>query len=138
MAKKVKKKRKNGRKKGACGEREAAALLSKYNLPDGTPVVAKRMARSGLSTPDLEHNINDVHFEVKRDEAIDIGTSMLLNACLQADRYGLAKGMRYSYVLWRRNGGRWRISYIKSNGLVWTTGAHDMLTKMGMRLRDAS
>ncbi len=134
----TKKKRTNSRAKGANGEREAAKFLSQYNLPDGTPVVARRMARNGQKgQADLEHNIGDVHFEVKRNEDIDIGTRPLRHACLQAIQDPDAKGLRYPYVLWRRNGGKWRISYIKSNGLVWTTSAHDFLTTV-LRMRLAT
>lgn len=105
----TKKKRTNSRAKGANGEREAAKFLRQYNLPDGTPVVARRMARNGQKgAADIEHNIPGVHFEVKRREGMDVGTKALEDACHQAARYGVTA--QHCLVLWRNNRSRWRIS----------------------------
>lgn len=128
-----KKPRKNGRRKGACGEREAAAFLSRYLLPDGTPVVAKRMARNGQKGPaDLEHNIPGVHFEVKRREAIDIGTKALLEALLQSCADGDPMGdSKKCVVLWRPGRRPWRITeYVGYGGrsCLATYDAHEWLS----------
>lgn len=125
----TKKKRTNSRAKGANGEREAAKFLSQYNLPDGTPVVARRMARNGQKgQADLEHNIPDVHLEVKRNEDIDIGTVALYKALQQATD-DAPRGVSVG-VLWRRNGSRWRISGTfsrKHPALVCTADAHEFM-----------
>ena len=59
------KKRKNSRAKGCRGEREFAALLKSYGLE------ARRGQQfsGGGDSPDVVHNLTDVHFEVKRVQA---------------------------------------------------------------------
>lgn len=136
-------KRKNGRQKGACGEREAAKFLSKYNLPNGTPVVAKRMARNGQKgQADLEHNIPDLHIEVKRNEKIDVGTAMLSKAMQQAWDDSEAAHGQEPVVMWRRNGGGWRISAYHVGQVCTieaTYEAHEYLVgEHDLYLRDAT
>lgn len=129
-------KRKNGRVKGARGELEAAKFSSRYNLPDGTPVVAKRMARNGQKgAADLEHNIPGVHFEVKRREGMDVGTKALHEAIWQCEKDAPVNDR--PLVLWRRNLRRWCISTLMGNGVIATYDAHEYFTRqLGLRLRD--
>lgn len=137
----TKKKRTNSRAKGANGEREAAKFLSQYNLPDGTPVVARRMARNGQKgQADLEHNIPGVHFEVKRREGMDVGTRALEDAMEQAILD--TSGCREPLVLWRRSRGKWRITDRVYNdfgfdGELGTFDAHEYLCGV-LRMRLAT
>ncbi len=129
----TKKKRTNSRAKGANGEREAAKFLSQYNLPDGTPVVARRMARNGQKgQADLEHNIPGLHIEVKRNEDIDVGTQALDRALQQGWDDSEARLGHEPVVLWRRNGSRWRItSYTDTiNSILATYDAHEYLVSV--------
>ena len=92
-------KRKNSRAKGARGEREAAAYLTKLGFP------AERNARNGLSTDDLViPSLPGVHIEVKRSEAIGLGTKALRDAIAQAESNA---GARRAFVLWKNNGCPW-------------------------------
>ena len=63
----------NAKVKGAVGEREVRDLLLKYLLPSGDPVQAKRGCQhsGGADSPDVAHNIPNLHIEVKRCEKMN-------------------------------------------------------------------
>lgn len=68
---------KTGRKskrKGAAGEREAAACIQKY-FP-GSSCHRGRQYHGGPGTPDVVTNIEGLHLEIKRTESLSIYTAM--------------------------------------------------------------
>jgi hypothetical protein len=84
------------RRKGASGEREAAAEINRL-FPG---VAASRSARNGVDqAEDIAHGITGVHLEVKRCETLS-----LYSAMKQAD--DAAKG-KIPVVLHRRNNHNW-------------------------------
>ena len=91
------KKRKNSRQKGATGEREFASLLKTHG------VLARRGQQfsGGGDSPDVVHNLTNVHFEVKRVE----GSKQLYNWLEQAKRD--RKGHALPIVAHRRNNEEW-------------------------------
>lgn len=103
----------NSRAKGARVEREAAAFLTSIGFP------AERNARNGKSADDIVcKSLPGVHFEVKGNEAIDIGTALLDDACIQAcqDSNG-----RFPVVLWKRSRRGWRLTFVCSKHAHWAT-----------------
>lgn len=100
------------RSKGARGEREAAAFLNSLGF------TAERNGRNGYSADDLiVKELPNVHIEVKRDESIDVGTVALSEALSQA---GSNAGGRVAVVLWRKNRGGWRLTYLGEHGFSVT------------------
>ena len=83
------------RSKGARGEREAAALLSKLLE---TPVTRTRQFKGSPGSPDLE-GVAGLHLEVKRTERLS-----LYDALAQAER---GAGENRPLVLHKRNRNRW-------------------------------
>jgi hypothetical protein len=94
---------KNSRRKGAQGERLAAAYLASL----GFPARRGQQFRGGGDSPDVICDLA-IHLEVKRVETMDVGTKLLDDACIQAARD--ASGKPWA-VLWRRNRGAWRLTY---------------------------
>jgi Holliday junction resolvase len=84
------------RRKGASGEREAAAEINRL-FPG---VAASRSARNGVDqAEDIHHGITGVHLEVKRTETLS-----LYEAMKQAK---VAAGGKIPVILHRRNGKEW-------------------------------
>lgn len=84
------------RRKGASGEREAAAEINRL-FPG---VAASRSARNGVDqAEDIHHGITGVHLEVKRTETLS-----LYEAMKQAK---IAAGGKIPVILHRRNGKEW-------------------------------
>jgi len=91
-------------RKGAVGEREISSLLNQYKLPSGEPVVAKRGCQhaGGMDTPDVTHNIKNLHLEVKRCESMS--PSKARESLAQASRDA---GTNLPVVVWRSNRTDW-------------------------------
>jgi Holliday junction resolvase len=84
------------RRKGAGGEREAAAEINRL-FPG---CAASRSARNGVDqAEDIHHGITGVHLEVKRTETLS-----LYEAMRQAK---VAAGGKIPVILHRRNGKEW-------------------------------
>lgn len=89
------KKKINGNQKGKAGEREAAALLKQY----GFEARRGQQFSGGGDSPDVVHNIPNVHIEVKRTETLSIYKAM------EQAREDCAG--KVPVVLHRRNGKEW-------------------------------
>ncbi len=86
---------KKSRNKGARGEREFAEVLRGYGFE------GERSARNGKTDEDVQHNIDGVHFEVKRVERLTIDKWVQ-----QAERD--ANQGETPIVVYRKNGDKWR------------------------------
>lgn len=104
----------NGKRKGKDGELEAVKLLKELGFPD-----AKRTVQyNGLGKGDVEcpESLPNVHIEVKRDKALDIGNKLWWDAIVQADTDA---GDKEWCVLWRKDGGKlWRLTFSGVYGVV--------------------
>ena len=76
----------HAKNKGALGERQVRDILNNYKLPSGEPVKAKRGCQhsGGTDSPDVEHNISNLHLEIKRTESMNPAKARL--ALLQAKK----------------------------------------------------
>jgi len=94
------------KRKGAVGEREVRDRLNQYKLPSGEPVVAKRGCQhaGGMDTPDVTHNIKNLHLEVKRCESKSMSPAKARDALAQASRDA---GSNLPVVVWRSNRTDW-------------------------------
>ena len=94
----------HSKRKGASGERDVAKQLNQYKLPDGEPVVAKRGCQhaGGMDSPDVTHNIQNLHLEVKRCETMS--PSKARESLAQAKRDA---GTNLPVVVWRSNRTDW-------------------------------
>ena len=94
----------NPMRKGANAEREIASHLNNFKLPGGDPVVAKRGCQhaGGVDTPDVKHNIPNVHLEIKRCEKMS--PSKARESLLQSARDA---GSNLPVVVWRSNRTEW-------------------------------
>ena len=96
----------NSRRKGAHSEREFSRALRGYELPDGTPVEARRgcqySGRPDGSSPDCVHNIEGIAFEIKRIEKF---TPTLVYAAV--DQCRADAGDKTPVVAWRTNRREW-------------------------------
>ncbi len=88
----------NSRDKGARGEREFAAFLRSK----GWEAKRGQQHAGGTDSPDVIHNVPDVHFEIKRDEALRLHAAMA-----QAQR---DCGDKVPVVAHRRNRGEWLVT----------------------------
>ncbi len=86
---------KMSREKGKRGEREVAALLKEY----GFEARRGQQFRGGADSPDVVHNIPNVHIEVKLREKLSLYPT--LEQALSETFDG------YPVVFHRRNGKRW-------------------------------
>ena len=94
----------HAKNKGASGERQVRDVLNSYKLPSGEPVEAKRGCQhsGGTDSPDVEHNIPNLHLEVKRTEK--------MNPAKARDALNPAKkdsGQNLPVVVWRSNRTDW-------------------------------
>lgn len=109
------KKRINSRQKGKRIEREACKFLASIGFP-GFQRTAQNCGKSGdaadVRPTDPAHPLAHIHFEIKGDESIDVGTKALSDACAQAKRD--ASGRKW-FVLWKRKRSGWRMSFVGYN-----------------------
>lgn len=114
----------NGKHKGKTGELEAVKLLKELGFPD-----AKRTQQyNGLGKGDVEcpESLPNVHIEVKRDKALDIGNKLWNDAILQSCKD--SEGLEWC-VLWRKDGGKlWRLTFV---------GVYDIVTVDHSRIKAA-
>ena len=111
------------RDKGKRGEREAARWLR-----DTFGLEAERNAQQykggGAANADvLCPALPCVHFEVKRNEAMQVGTDLLEKAMRQAEKDA---GDRMPLVLWRRNRMRWQAT-MRVHGICATFDAEQLV-----------
>ena len=94
----------NSKSKGSVGEREVAQKMSTYKLPNGEPVIAERGCQrvGGQDSPDVKHNIPNVHIEVKRCEKMS--PSKARESLEQSARDA---GTNLPVVVWRSNRTEW-------------------------------
>ena len=94
----------HAKNKGALGERQVRDILNNYKLPSGEPVKAKRGCQhsGGTDSPDVEHNISNLHLEIKRTESMNPAKARL--ALLQAKKDA---GENLPVVVWRSNRTDW-------------------------------
>jgi len=94
----------NSKSKGSAAEREVALKMSAYKLPSGEPVIAERGCQyaGGPDSPDVKHNIPNVHIEVKRIE--NFSPSIARKSLAQAKRDA---GTNLPVVCWRSNRTDW-------------------------------
>ena len=104
------------RRKGARIEREAAKFLTGIGFP------ATRAARNGVDGGEdiMCESLPGIRFEVKGNEAIDIGTQGLWTALVQAS---VPTGGKRGVVLWKHNRSKWRLTWAdKMTGAIVTCG----------------
>lgn len=109
----------NSRQKGKRIELQAAKFLTSIGYP------AHRTAQvrgKNDGSADLELPGNEwLHVEVKGDQSIDVGTKALERAYEQAKRDAYENTL--PVVLWRRNRGGWRMTFmVREHGTVSTIG----------------
>ena len=94
----------HAKNKGALGERQVRDILNNYKLPSGEPVKAKRGCQhsGGTDSPDVEHNIPNLHLEIKRTESMNPAKARL--ALLQAKKDA---GENLPVCVWRSNRTDW-------------------------------
>jgi hypothetical protein len=100
------KKRKNSRAKGARGEVAFAKELGYYNIN----AVRGQQKYGGMLSPDVIHNLPGVHFEVKCNEKMKVGSKLLDDALEQA--LNDTTGDIFPVVVWRRNRERWKATFL--------------------------
>ncbi len=88
----------NSRDKGARGEREFA----EYLRSKGWEAKRGQQHAGGTDSPDVIHNVPDVHFEIKRVETLQIHAAMA-----QAKR---DCGDKVPVVAHKRNRGEWLVT----------------------------
>ena len=95
------------RRKGATGEREVRDILNSYTLPNGEPVQAKRGCQhsGGHDSPDVAHNIPNLHLEVKRVEVASMSPAKMRDALAQSKRDAGEENL--PVVCWRSNRSEW-------------------------------
>ena len=93
------------RRKGAAGEREIRDLLNAHTLPNGEPVQAKRGCQhaGGHDSPDVAHNIPNLHIECKRVEVMS--PAKMRDALAQSRRDAGEDNL--PVVCWRSNRSEW-------------------------------
>ena len=103
----------NSRQKGKRGELAACELLRQFGF------TAKRGQQNagGVDSPDIIHNINGWHFEVKWVQALNVRQAMA-----QAERD--AAGVNKPCVLHKRNGEPWLVT-IKAEDFLALLGGMD-------------
>lgn len=96
----------NSRQKGKRIEREAAKFLESLGFAGARRGV---QYAGGHDSPDVVCDaLPNVHLEIKGNEAIDVGTKLLDDACIQAASD--ANGKPWA-VLWKRNRTGWRLTF---------------------------
>jgi len=115
----------NSRAKGARVEREAAKFLTSIGFP------AERNARNGKSADDIVvPSLPNVHFEVKGDRSIGVGTKALTDAVIQSRRDAVPYFTEPAFpvVLWKEHKKGWRMTYLDTRNCVEVTvgGADDI------------
>ena len=130
----------NSNAKGKRAERQLSRELRRYGLE------ARRGQQhaGGPGFPDVVHNLPRVHFEVKWNEKLDIGTALLIQAIAQAARD--APPGHLPVVAWKHRNKQWRVSYRTSLGLVEgetslaivTTTLHEFMLAQGYKLQEAA
>ena len=103
----AKKRRANGNQKGKVGEREIATLLKQY----GFEARRGQQFSGGGDSPDVVHDMEGFHIEVKRTEALSIYQAMKQ---AQDD----AHEDQMPLVFHRRNGKRWLVVIDAENFLT--------------------
>ena len=108
----------NQRQKGAVAEREVAKLLnSKWLTAEGTTVTARRGQQfsGGPDSPDVVHNIPQVHLEVTRSYKVKPGTEAMAAKLSQAERD--CPLVAIPYIVWRHDGDTsWRVTFYAKIG----------------------
>lgn len=84
------------RNKGARGELEFARLVRSFGF------TCERTGRDGRTSQDITHNVESVHFEIKRDERMSVD-AMVRQSEHDADPDEVPA------VAWRRNRRPWRV-----------------------------
>lgn len=92
----------NSREKGKRIERQAVRFLQSLGFPDARRTAQVRGKTDGCADVECPESLPHVHFEVKGDERIDLGTKALDAAWEQAFRD--AGPTDTPVLLWRRKG----------------------------------
>jgi len=98
----------NSRAKGCRGEVQFAKELGHY----GVTAIRGQQRYGGADTPDVVHDLDGVHFEVKFNEKMCVGTKILENAMEQAIQD--AGEDKTPVVAWKKSRGRWHASFLMS------------------------
>ena len=96
----------NSRSKGCRGEVELAKELGHY----GINAIRGQQRYGSAATPDVIHNLPAVHFEVKWNERIAVGSKLLENALVQAIEDCPPDKM--ACVAWKKSRGRWHATFL--------------------------
>ena len=100
------KKRVNSRAKGCRGELQFAKELGHY----GIHAVRGQQRAGGPDSPDVIHDMAGVHFEVKFNERISVGSKILEEALFQA--HGDKTMGDLAVVVWRKSRERWKVTFL--------------------------
>ena len=106
MIKRTLKRMTNSRAKGCRGEIEFAKELGFY----GINAIRGQQKYGSSTTPDVVHNLPAVHFEVKRNEKMAVGSKLLEQALEQA--LGDCAPDRMACVVWKKSRGRWQATFL--------------------------
>ncbi len=99
----------NSRAKGCRGELQFAKELGHY----GVKAVRGQQKCGSEDSPDVIHDLPDVHFEVKFNEKMAVGSRILEEAMEQAVR---DCGASTPVVAWKKSRGRWHASFLLTIG----------------------
>ena len=100
----------NSRAKGCRGELQFAKELGHY----GVHAIRGQQRYGGEDSPDVIHDLPDVHFEVKFNEKMAGGTRVLEDAMEQAIRD--AGETKTPVVAWKKSRGRWHATFLMTVG----------------------
>ena len=100
----------NSRAKGCRGELQFAKELGHY----GVHAIRGQQRYGGEDSPDVIHDLPDVHFEVKFNEKMAVGTRVLEDAMEQAIRD--AGETKTPVVAWKKSRGRWHATFLMTVG----------------------
>ena len=100
----------NSRAKGCRGELQFAKELGHY----GINAIRGQQRYGGEDTPDVIHDLPSVHFEVKFNEKMAVGSKILEDAMEQAIRD--SSDSKTPVVAWKKSRGRWHTSFLMTVG----------------------
>ncbi len=96
----------NSRAKGCRGEVEFAKELGFF----GINAIRGQQKYGSSTTPDVVHDLPGVHFEVKRNEKMAVGSKLLEQALEQGlNDCGTDK---IACVAWKKSRGRWQATFL--------------------------
>ena len=111
----------NARQKGKRIELEACSYLRALGFRS---VQRGQQFRGGADSPDVKcADLPVIHFEIKGDESVRLGTQALVDALCQS--YEECDVWQYPVVLWKNNRTGWRLTFLAYGPTVTVTVCGD-------------